>query len=81
MTPPLEFDASFGEGGGSILRVAAGLAVVTNQTLHIYNIRKSRPQPGLKTQHMMGVKAIIQLTDGHTTPIEIGTTESYNYPG
>jgi RNA 3'-terminal phosphate cyclase (ATP) len=81
MSPPLEFDASFGEGGGSILRVAVGLAVVTNQTLHIYNIRKSRPQPGLKTQHMMGVKAIVQLTDGFTTPLEIGTTDLTITPG
>jgi RNA 3'-phosphate cyclase len=81
MGEPIEISADFGEGGGAILRVAAGLAATTRRQLKITNIRKNRPNPGLRTQHMMGIKAIADLTNGTTTPLAVGTTELELTPG
>ena len=46
----IEIDASFGEGGGQILRSALALSVITGKAMHLTRIRANRPQPGLKPQ-------------------------------
>jgi len=48
MTEYIEIDGSFGEGGGSILRLSAGYSVLFNQPIIISNIRANRPTPGLR---------------------------------
>ena len=57
----LEIDGSFGEGGGAILRIAAGFSYLFNQPIQIKNIRANRPKPGLRMQHLMGLKALTEL--------------------
>lgn len=76
----LEIDGSYGEGGGSIVRTAVGLSVCTQRPIHIYNIRKNRPQPGLKVQHLQGIKAAAELCGGKITGAELGSTEISFYP-
>jgi RNA 3'-terminal phosphate cyclase (ATP) len=62
MSAMIEIDASFGEGGGQILRSALALSVITGKAMHLTNIRARRPQPGLKPQHLKAVEAAAQIS-------------------
>ena len=77
----LILDGSQGEGGGSILRVGAGLACVKNRTLKIVNIRKNRSHPGLRPQHLIGIQALKTLTNGTLSNVRIGIEELELHPG
>ena len=78
---PLILDGSQGEGGGSILRVGAGLACVKNRPLKVINIRKNRNNPGLRPQHLTGIQALKTLTNGTLSDVRVGTLELDLYPG
>ena len=43
----LEIDGSKKSGSGTILRLSISLAAITQEPLHIYNIRHKRRKPGL----------------------------------
>ncbi|HMF33558.1 MAG TPA: RNA 3'-terminal phosphate cyclase [Candidatus Lokiarchaeia archaeon] len=75
----LEIDGSI--GGGSILRVGAGFAVLTQTPIHVFNIRKNRDKPGLRTQHMVGLQAAADLSGGVLDGAEVGSTEITFQPG
>jgi len=77
----LILDGSRGEGGGSILRVGAGLACVKNRPLRVVNIRKNRNNPGLRPQHLIGIQALRTLTNGTLSDVRVGTLELDLYPG
>ncbi|MBI2108139.1 RNA 3'-terminal phosphate cyclase [Candidatus Woesearchaeota archaeon] len=57
----IELDGSFGEGGGSLVRVALAMSAITGKAFKVDNIRKNRGQPGLKNQHLHGIKAMKEL--------------------
>lgn len=71
----LEIDGSMGEGGGAILRLSAGLSVVFNQPIRVYNIRANRSKPGLRLQHLLGLKNLAKLTNSSLSECEVGTKE------
>lgn len=77
----IEIDGSFGEGGGQILRTALSLSAITKKSCRIFNIRKSRPKPGLATQHLIGAQAMSQICDGKLEGDFIGSEEIKFYPG
>jgi RNA 3'-phosphate cyclase len=81
MTSPIEIDGSFGSGGGAILRVASALSAVTRQPIHVFNIRKDRPRPGLRIQHLEGLKAVSTLCSGSLEGAELGSEEISFHPG
>ncbi|MFX1356904.1 MAG: RNA 3'-terminal phosphate cyclase [Promethearchaeota archaeon] len=58
----LNIDGSFGEGGGAIIRISAAFSVLYNQPIKITNIRANRPKPGLRLQHLLGLKTLADLT-------------------
>jgi RNA 3'-terminal phosphate cyclase (ATP) len=70
----LEIDGSVGEGGGQIIRTAIALAAITGKEVEITNIRANRPKPGLSAQHVHAVKAIEQLSGGHTEGLKLRST-------
>ncbi len=76
----LEIDGSYGEGGGSIVRTAVGLSVCTGRAIKISNIRKNRPQPGLKTQHLQGILGAADFCGGKIIGAELGSTEISFFP-
>ncbi len=77
----LILDGSQGEGGGSILRVGAGLACVKNRPLRVINIRRNRSNPGLRPQHLIGIQALRNLTNGTLSAVRVGTLELDFRPG
>jgi RNA 3'-phosphate cyclase len=77
----LEIDGSFGEGGGQVLRTALALAVVTKTPCRVFNIRRSRPKPGLASQHLLGIQAIAQLCNGELEGDFLGSEEIKFFPG
>lgn len=70
----LEIDGSHGEGGGQILRTAVALSAVTGIPCRITNIRANRPSPGLKPQHLMGIKAAADICKADTKGVHSGST-------
>jgi len=69
----IEIDASFGEGGGQILRSALALSVITGQAMRLTNVRARRPQPGLKPQHLQAVKAAAQISAAQVEGAALGS--------
>ena len=75
----LEINGAFGEGGGSILRLAAGYSVLFAQPMKIFNIRANRPKKGLRLQHLLGLQTLANLTGSQLSALngkcEVGTEE------
>jgi RNA 3'-terminal phosphate cyclase (ATP) len=71
----LEIDGSYGEGGGSILRLAAAFSYLYNFPIIIKNIRANRPKSGLRTQHLLGLKTLSNLTRSTLSDCRVGTEE------
>tara|TARA_Y100000310_G_scaffold342435_1_gene445699 strand:+ start:9772 stop:10866 length:1095 start_codon:yes stop_codon:yes gene_type:complete len=69
------------ESGGSIARVALALSTLTHQPFEITNIRKNRPQPGLKNQHLFCIKALEKLCNASVEGASLGSTNLKYVPG
>jgi len=70
----IEIDGSYGEGGGQILRTSVSLAALTMTPIRISNIRAGRPKPGLRRQHLSGIKLTGELVDASIEGLEVGST-------
>lgn len=72
---PIVIDGSYGEGGGQILRYAAALAAVVGEEVRVVNIRSKRPNPGLRPQHIGGLKILHQVCGGTVEGLRVGSME------
>ncbi|WP_225741360.1 RNA 3'-terminal phosphate cyclase [Halorussus halophilus] len=61
----LEIDGS--TGGGQLLRTALTLSAITGRAFRMHDVRQTRPNPGLKPQHLAGVRLVSDLCDGDVT--------------
>jgi RNA 3'-phosphate cyclase len=77
----LDIDGSFGEGGGAIIRIGAGFSLLYKRPIRIKNIRANRPKPGLRMQHLMGLRALANLTNSELSHCEVGSKEIVLNPG
>ncbi len=59
----LKIDGNCLEGGGQIARTALSFSALTGKAFEISDIRKGRKDPGLKPQHLYGVKALKDFCD------------------
>lgn len=71
----VEIDGSIGEGGGQILRTAVALSCALQRDIVIKNIRKGRKTPGLRAQHLAGIRLATEMCDADVDGLEIGSTE------
>jgi RNA 3'-terminal phosphate cyclase (ATP) len=71
----LVLDASYGEGGGQILRAALSLSVVLRRPLTLTRIRARRRKPGLQPQHLVVVRALAALSDAEVRGDALDSTE------
>ncbi len=62
----LIIDGSYGEGGGQVLRTSLALSAITSQAVRIEKIRAGRHKPGLRPQHLTGVRAAAKVCDAET---------------
>jgi RNA 3'-terminal phosphate cyclase (ATP) len=69
----LQLDASYGEGGGQILRTALSLSTVTGVPVRIERIRAGRPKPGLRPQHLTAVQALARVCQAEAAEVHLGS--------
>jgi RNA 3'-terminal phosphate cyclase (ATP) len=68
----VKIDGSHGEGGGQILRTAVSLSAITGKPVQVTNIRAKRPNPGLRPQHMTGIRIIADLFHAKFENLKVG---------
>jgi RNA 3'-terminal phosphate cyclase (ATP) len=71
----LEIDGAYGEGGGQLVRTAVALSAVTGTEIRITNIRKNRPNPGLKQQHLKALETAARICGAQVSGLFPGSTE------
>ncbi|MEM4268007.1 MAG: RNA 3'-terminal phosphate cyclase [Candidatus Woesearchaeota archaeon] len=81
MSSIIRINGNYLEGGGQILRAALALSCITKKPFEIYDIRKGRDKPGLKSQHLYCIKALEKLYNAKTEGAEIGSMHLKFWPG
>lgn len=76
----IRIDGSFGEGGGQIIRSAVALSAITGKPVEIENIRKNRKVPGLRPQHMLGVKILSKICQAKVEGLYVSSTSLKFHP-
>ena len=76
---PITVDGS--RGGGQILRTALSLSTVLDTPFRIEHIRRGRPTPGLRSQHLAAVEVVAELCDGEVSGAELGAESLMFEPG
>jgi len=77
----IHVDGSAHSGSGTVLRYSVALATVTGTPLHVTNIRKRRPKPGLRAQHVQAVRVCAVLSGGRVQGDTVGSDEILYEPG
>jgi RNA 3'-terminal phosphate cyclase (ATP) len=77
----LVIDGLQGEGGGQMLRTSLALAILTGQPVRIEHIRAGRKHPGLRPQHLTGVRAAAAICGAHLKGDELNSQTLTFVPG
>jgi RNA 3'-terminal phosphate cyclase (ATP) len=76
----IKIDGGFGEGGGQIIRSAVTLSAITGKPVDIENIRKNRKVPGLRPQHMLGIKILSKICQARVEGLHVNSTSLRFFP-
>lgn len=68
----IKVDGSQGEGGGQILRTAISLSAITGKPIEVTGIRAKRSNPGLRPQHLAGIRVIANLFHATVENLNVG---------
>jgi len=77
---PIKIDGGQGEGGGQIIRSAITLSAITGKPVDIENIRKNRKIPGLRPQHLLGVKILSKICQARVEGLYVNSTSLKFFP-
>ena len=77
----VNIDGNYGEGGGSIVRLAVAFSILVNKPVFIDNIRNNRPKKGLKHQHVIGLNLLKRISNSKSSNIEERETKLTFSPG
>ena len=77
---PIKIDGGWGEGGGQIIRSAVTLSAITGKPVEIENIRKNRKVPGLRPQHLLGVKILSKICQAKVEGLHVNSTSLKFFP-
>ena len=77
---PIKIDGGRGEGGGQIIRSAITLSAITGKPVEIENIRKNRKVPGLRPQHLLGVKILSKICQAQVEGLYVNSTSLKFFP-
>ncbi len=77
----MRIDGSQGEGGGQILRTALSLSALLGKEVEFERIRAGREKPGLRPQHLTGVRALARIAGARVEGDEIGSQSLTFSPG
>ncbi|MCU4718681.1 RNA 3'-terminal phosphate cyclase [Halapricum hydrolyticum] len=69
------------DGGGQLLRTSLSLAVITDTSVRVESIRGSRPEPGLKPQHLAAVELLAEYCDADLEGASLGSEALVFEPG
>ena len=76
----LKIDGNYLEGGGQIVRTALALSVLTQKACTVASIRSNRSEPGLKNQHLHGIRALRDLCNAVVEGAQLGSSQVTFYP-
>ena len=76
----IKIDGVWGEGGGQIIRSAVTLSAITGKPVEIENIRKNRKVPGLRPQHLLGVKILSKICQAKVEGLYVNSTSLKFFP-
>ncbi len=76
----IKIDGTFGEGGGQIVRSAVTLSCLIQKPVEIVNIRKNRKVPGLRPQHLTGIKILAKICNAKVEGLSVGSTAIRFFP-
>jgi RNA 3'-terminal phosphate cyclase (ATP) len=71
----LHLDGAHGEGGGQLVRTSLSLAALLGEPVKITDIRAGRAKPGLRPQHLTGVKALAHIARAEVEGASLGSRE------
>lgn len=75
-----KIDGSHGEGGGQIIRTAVAISSLMGIPVEIDNIRSNRKIPGLRAQHLTGIRIFEKICDANVEGAVIGSTSIKFFP-
>lgn len=73
-------DGATMEGGGQILRMSMAFSALLKKPVKIFNIRAGRSNPGLRPQHLAGLRLVRDVSGGRLVGDAVGSTEIIFYP-
>ena len=77
----LVIDASYGTGGGQLVRTAVALSALTGTPVRIRCIRAKRDKPGLAPQHLTAVRAVGEICGARIEGLALRSNEIAFEPG